>query len=132
MSLEVRLEVIRDTVMVLAIGDTVQKRVEGFGVSEDSLSDSIHSLLKRLRQAEVTIVMLVSELVDGIGSVSEEEDLIVSNFFGNFDGSTVDGSEEKASVESELHVTSTRSFSTGSRDVLRNIGSRDEQFCQRH
>jgi hypothetical protein len=109
--------------MILAIGDTVQKWVEGFGVSEDSLSDSIHSLLKRLlgarktliswyngiaqatetyRQAEVTIVMLVSELVDGIGSVSEEEDLIVSDFFGNFDGSTINGSEEKASIESEL------------------------------
>lgn len=46
--------------------------------------------------------MLVSELVDSIGSVSEEEDLIVSDFFGNLDRSTIDGSEEKASVESEL------------------------------
>lgn len=46
--------------------------------------------------------MLVTETVDLIGSVTEEEDLLVSDFLRNLDRSSVDSGQQETAVEGEL------------------------------
>lgn len=53
-------------------------------------------------QNEVAISVLVSELLNVIGSMAEEEDLIIADLLCNLDRRAVHGSEQKTSVESEL------------------------------
>lgn len=46
--------------------------------------------------------------------VTEEEDVILADLFGDLDISAVDSTEEEASVEAELHVARAGCLSSGS------------------
>lgn len=66
-----------------------------------------------------------------LGSVTEEIDIVISNLFSNLNGSTINSSEKKTTIKGELHVRGTGSFSSCSRDMLRDIGSRNDEFGER-
>ena len=51
--------------------------------------------------------------------------------FSDLNVRAVDRAEKKTTVQAELHVRSTGSLSTGSRDMLTDVRSRDQDFGKR-
>ena len=64
--------------------------------------------------------------------VPEEEDIALANLFGNFNVCTVDGTDQQTTIETELHVTGTASLCSSGTNVLRNVGSRNENLSERY
>jgi hypothetical protein len=55
-------------------------------------------------------------------------DVFLTNLFGDFDVGTIDGTDQQATVQAELHVAGSRGLSTGGGDMLANIRGRDQQL----
>lgn len=128
LGLEERLEVIGETVVVSAVNDAVDQRLEGGGLPEDALSNGIDGLLERVWNFDAAEAVRVSEIVNLVRSVSEEEDIVVADLLGDLDVGAIDGTQDETTVEAELHVGRSGSLGTGSRDVERDIRGGDEQL----
>lgn len=63
--------------------------------------------------------------------MSKEEDVTLADLLSNLNVSTINGTEQETTVQAELHVGGTRSLSARSRDVLRDIRSRDQHLGER-
>ena len=93
--------------------------------------------------------MLVANLLDVFCEVTEEDwskelgrksstfdipkltNVVFPDFLGDLDIRTVDGTEEQATVQTELHVGRARRLGAGRGDVLADVRSGDEDLCER-
>lgn len=85
LGLDVRGEVVRDEVVVAVVDDAVDERAEAARVAEGAGLDR----LEHGRQLRVKLVASVkvgvAQLVDVLGKVAEEEDVVLANLAGDFD-----------------------------------------------
>lgn len=98
---------IGNAVVIPAINDARDERLERSRVTKDTLADSIERLLQRSRELEVSITVFVAQTFNLIRQMPKEEDLVFADFFGNLDARAIDGTEDQSAVQSELHVGST-------------------------
>ena len=59
---------------------------------------------------------------DLINRVSEDEDILLTDFFTDLDIRTIEGADRQRTIQRKLHVTSAGCFLTRSRNLLRQIG----------
>lgn len=82
LSLDERVKVVGDAVVVLSVDNAVDERLEGSGIAKDALSDSIEGLLQRLRDLEVAVSVSMSQILNLLGEMAEEEGLLDSFSLG--------------------------------------------------
>ena len=59
-------------------------------------------------------------------------DVVLANLFCDLDVRTINSADEETTVETELHVRRSGRFRSGSRDMLTDVGCRDQHFGERH
>lgn len=99
-------------------------------LSEFTLSDYLNHLLKgfwnivfRSRCAH-----LLPHSLNFLDSRTKNEDILITNFFVNFNIGSVHGSDDKSSIHNKLHIRSSRRLCSRSWNVLREFSSWDDNF----
>ena len=85
MSLNVRIEVIRDQVVVSMICDATAQCREAVGVSKHASLDRVEDLCKVWIELEIAKVMSVAEILNVFCEVTKKEDIGLANFTGDLD-----------------------------------------------
>jgi len=75
---------------------------------------------------------LVAKTIDFINKCTENEHIFWSNFFSDFNVSSVHGTDDERTVENEFHVRSATCFETSGRDVLTEFGSGNDDLSVRN
>ena len=75
--------------------------------------------------------MLVPQLLDRRREVPKEEHVALPDLLRDLDVRAVDGADEQAAVEAELHVRRARRLRARGRDVLRDVRGGDEHLRER-
>lgn len=136
-----------DLVLHLNVGLEVGKQKVTIVLQQD-----IYEILELLgvAGAEVAALDLVHALADlgvrvvvGVGVVAaplqglhllhrhaEDEHVLLSHLLGHLHVSSVQCSDGEGAIEHELHVTGSGSFRAGRGDLFRQVGGRDDLFCQ--
>ena len=70
----------------------------------------------------VGVVALLTDGVDLLNGVAEDEDVIFADFFANLHVRAIERADSECAIEGELHVARTRSFLTCGRDLLGEVG----------
>jgi hypothetical protein len=83
--LDVRREVIRDKVVVAVVNDTVEQSRKPLGISECSLVDAVEHFGELRVELVVRVEMCVSEVLNVLSEVTEEEDVLLANLASNLD-----------------------------------------------
>jgi hypothetical protein len=83
--LEIALEVIRDQVVIAMISDCRDHAGEVLCIPEGALLDGFEHLDKFRVKGMLAIVVCVAEILDVLGKVSKEEDVVLTNLTGDFD-----------------------------------------------
>jgi hypothetical protein len=83
--LDVRVEVVRNEVVVTVLDDAVDKCGETVSVAELSLTDNIENSGQLGIKLILRVDMSVSQILNVFGKVTEEEDVLLANLTGNFD-----------------------------------------------
>lgn len=124
LSLDVTVEVIRHEVEVAVVADGRDHAHEVVGLAEGALLDGLEHLDKVRVDRVRAVRMIVADVLDVFGEVTEEEDVLFANFAGDFDlgwvserlngmergfayVGTIASSDDETTVEDELHVTGT-------------------------
>jgi hypothetical protein len=82
---DVGVEVVRDEVVVAMFFDGGGKSGEVGLVAEGVVLDGVEDALQLWVQLEVAVEVTVAEVLDIFGKVAEEEDVLLSDFTGDFD-----------------------------------------------
>ena len=67
----------------------------------------------------------VTSILHFLHVLSEDEHVFHANFLGDLNIGTVHSTDDKAAIHYKLHIGGTRSFCACSRDMLRQLGCRD-------
>lgn len=149
-SLAIGCEVVGDEVVITVFDDSVDECGKGACVTEGALLDFVEDLGEGLVELVVSVDVGVAKVFDVLRKITEEEDVVLADLASDLDllfsvlavitneddmrmtyVGTVAGSDDQTTVENELHVTCTTGLSTGSRDVLRDVGGRNNDLCLR-
>ena len=103
-SVNVRLEVVRDEVVVALVDDGVHQGGELFRIAECALLDRLEHALEHGVEVEFGVEVSVSQIFDVFGQVAEEEDVVLADFARDFDVGAVAGADDETAVEDEFHV----------------------------
>jgi hypothetical protein len=76
LSFEEGVEVVGDAVIIFAVHDAVDQRLERPRITKDTLSDGIEGILERLGNLELAIAMSVSQIFDLLREMTEEKGLL--------------------------------------------------------
>jgi hypothetical protein len=85
MSGNVRVEVIRDEVIVTMLFDRRNQGRERGGIAKRALLDSVEYTLQLRVQLEAAIEVSMAEVLHIFCEVAEEEDVLLANLTSNFD-----------------------------------------------
>ncbi len=75
-------------------------------------------------------VVPAATVFDLIRGQAEQEEIVLAGLLGHLDRRAVAGAERQCPVHHEFHVAGAAGFITGSRDLVRDIGGRDQPFSQ--
>lgn len=81
--LDVRVEVVRDKVVVAMVDDAVDQRREGARVAELAALDRIEDLLEVRVELELGVQVVVAVILDVLSQGTEEEDVLLADFTGD-------------------------------------------------
>jgi hypothetical protein len=109
---------------VVVVDDSVGQSRELIRMTEHTTVDGIKDLLETFVNQDTFVGMLVTDVFNIFGKVTEQEDVVFANLSGDFDVGTIAGTDDETTVKNKLHVGSTRGLGTGSRDVLTDIRGR--------
>jgi len=101
-------------------------------VTKHAIVDGIEDLLETVVDQDAFVGVLVTDVLNVLSQVSEQEDVVLANLSGDLDIGTVASTDDETTVEDEFHVRSTRSLSTGSGDVLTDIRGRGNDLTLGH
>lgn len=101
-------------------------------MTKHAIVDGIEDLLETVVDQDAFVGVLVTDVLNVLSQVSEQEDVVLANLSGDLDVGTVASTDDETTVEDEFHVRSTRSLSTGSGDVLTDIRGRGNDFTLGH
>lgn len=76
----VRLEVVRDEVVVAVVDDRVYEVGELAGIAENAFANGLEDVLEHGVQVEVLVEVCVAQVLDVFAEVAEEEDVLFSDF----------------------------------------------------
>ena len=71
----------------------------------------------------------VAEVLDLLGQVAEEVDVVFADLAGDFDVGAVAGADDEAAVHDEFHAGGAAGFGAGGRDVFGDVGGGDYEFA---
>lgn len=114
MSLAVAVEIVADQVVVTMILNSTDQGTESTLIAESTILDAVEDLDKLRVDAVVAIEMGMSEILNILREVTEEENILFANLTSDLDVGTVESTDDETAVEDELHVGCTRSLCTGS------------------
>lgn len=130
LGINVAVEIEAGDVVVTAILQMVEDWVNNTGVTEEARFDSIENSLQTAADVvSSTLVHCFLASSDALDILSKDEHVLSTDLFGNLDISAVHGSDNETAVHYELHVGSTGSLCTSSGDMLRELGSRNDNLC---
>jgi len=89
MSLAIADKVVADKVVIAMIDDAIHERGEGASVAEGVLLDGVENFGKGGLELILAVDVGVAELVDVFGEVAKEEDVVLADFAGDFNLSSV-------------------------------------------
>jgi hypothetical protein len=119
---DVRLEVVRDEVVIAVVDDRVDQVRELAGVAKHALADGLEHFLEHRVEVELLVEVRVAEVFDILAQVAEEEDILFSNLTSDLglrvsysfscrrDNAaylnirTIAGTDDETAVQYELHV----------------------------
>ena len=91
--------------MISTISQAVQNWVDNAGVTEEASLDGIEDSLQSTSEvSSLSFVELLSNSANSSNILSEDEHVLLSDFLGNLDVSTVHGSDNETTVHDEFHV----------------------------
>ena len=130
MGLEVAVEVVADQVVVISIDQVVDQVNECLGVAtKGSTFDGLINTTKSASDvAAIACPHCVTSIFHFLHVLSEDEHVFHANLLGDLNISTVHSTDDKAAIHHKLHIGGTRSFCACSRDMLRQLGSRDNNL----
>lgn len=85
MRLQVAPEIIANKIVITVLNDRVHERGEGALVTECARVDGVKDALQIRIDVEFLVEVGVAEVLDVFGEIAEEEDVLVTDFAGNFD-----------------------------------------------
>ena len=81
--------------------------MHNLSVTEESRLDGVKDSLQSSSDvSSLTLVELLSDFVDSLNSLSEDEHVVLSNLLCNLNIGTIHGSNNESSVHDKLHVGS--------------------------
>lgn len=83
LGIAIALEVIRDEIEVAMVDNTVDKRRELVGISEAVALDGIKDLTEIVIELEFTVAVVMTKVFDVLRKVTEEENVLLTNFSGD-------------------------------------------------
>lgn len=83
--LDVRIEVVRDKIVVAMLGNGSEKSREVRGIAECAGANSIKNTGELRIESEAAVHMFVPDFFNVFGEISKEKDVLFANFAGNFD-----------------------------------------------
>ena len=105
LSVDVAIEVKAGDVVVTTVRQVVEDWVNDASISEEAGLDSVeHSLQSATNVVSLSIPHGLSAFRNSGDSLSEDEHVLFSEFFGNLDVGTVHGTDDESTVHDELHV----------------------------
>lgn len=123
--LDIAVEIIRHEVEVAMVADGRDHAHEVVGLTEGALLDGLEHLDEVGVDGVSAVGVVVANVLDVLGKVTEQEDVLLADFAGDFDlwrvskrsydtdegfayVGTIACSDNETTVEDELHVTGTR------------------------
>ena len=85
LGLVVRVEIVADEVVISVIHDTVNQGAELACIAKGVRLDGLEDLFESGIDDVAAVIMVVAEVLDGLGEVAEEEDVRVADFAGDLD-----------------------------------------------
>lgn len=93
--------------MVTSVHKTSKNWIDDLGISEEAREDGVHDSLQSSSDvSSLSFVELLSDFVDTVNSLSEDEHVVLSNLLSDLNIGAIHGSNNKTSVHDELHVGS--------------------------
>ena len=118
------------------VEEGVGQILERIGIS--SAEEAILDLVDALPEFGVAVVVVegvVAALVQRVHLLdvhAEDEDVVVAHLLSHFDVGAVEGADGERAVQHELHVAGARGLGAGGRDLLAQVGGRDDLLGKRH
>lgn len=132
LGVDVRIEIEAGNVVVATIRKSVEDWVDNLSVTEEAGFDGLeYSIQFSTEIISLTLIKLLSNFVYAINSFSENEHVLFTYLFSNLDVGAIHGTNNEATVHNEFHVGCSRGFSTSSRNMLRELGSWDNDLSAR-
>mmetsp|Transcript_32108 Transcript_32108/g.44513 ORF Transcript_32108/g.44513 Transcript_32108/m.44513 type:complete len:211 (-) Transcript_32108:1912-2544(-) len=78
------------------------------------------------------VFLSFKETVNLLHRAPKDETIFLSNLFPDLNVGSIHGSNEKSSIHGKLHVRGARGLGTGSRNLLRELSSRNYYFSSGH
>lgn len=94
--------------------------------------EHFEELRRALLQRGLIVRVGVANSLDVLSEVTKQEGVFLSNVFGDLNIGPIDGTEEKGTIQAELHVAGPRGFSAGSTDLDTDVRSGDQHFSDRN
>ena len=128
LSINVRVEVEAGDVVIATVSQLVKDGVNNISVTEEAGLDGVEDSLQSTTDiVSLALVNLLTDAVNAIDALTENEHVLLTNLFGDLDVGTIHGTNNEATVHDELHVGRARCLSTSGRDVLGQLsGGNDD------
>lgn len=127
------------------LDDAVEEGGEGACIAKTALVDLIEDLGELGLELVMIVEMRVAKILDVFCEITEEEDVLFTDFAGDLDlgvvsmirlgnwnvstyVGTIAGTDDQATVQAELHITGSRSFRTSCGNVFGDVAGRGDDF----
>lgn len=130
---DVSVEIEAGNVVIATIGKSVKDWVDNLSITEEAGFDGLEDSLQfSTKVISLTLIKLLSNFVYAIYSFSENEHVLFAYLFSDLDVGAIHGTNNKTTVHNEFHVGCSRGFSTSSGNMLRELGSWDNDLSARN
>ena len=103
-------------------------------LTESTCSDGLDDLLQLSRNIFLGSHSghFMPQLLNFLNPSAKDKDVILTNFLINLNISSIHSSKNQTSIHNKLHIASSRSLCSCSRDMLTQLRSRYNDLCIRH
>lgn len=123
-------------ILPVVVEEGIGQILERIGISgaEEAVLDLVDAL-PEFRVAVVVVEGVIAALVQRVHLLdvhTKDEDVVVAHLLGHFDVGAIEGADGERTVQHELHVAGAGGLGAGGRDLLAQVGGRDDLLGKGH
>jgi len=133
LGIDVTIEIEAGDIVITAILQMVEDWMHDVSVTEEAGLDGVENSLQSTADVvSSTLVHFLLASLNTLNILTKDEHVLLSNLLCDLDICTIHGTNNEATVHDELHIRSTRCFSTSRRNMLRKLRSWNDDLSGRN